>query len=477
MFMHIGNGRIGACLLMVLFAVGFNPLVFGQSQNDELEAMRQRIDELTVVIEQMQQKHEQEIKELKDQLGRLQEGSSTEEPAEEVDELASLRQLAIDEAGGEEAPEKTPQETVFKAAGLSLQKLNPEISASGDFLTYYHHQDGTRKRTDAEIRGLELNIQSYLDPFSYMKATAHISDEGVDIEEVYFTRFSAFAGANLDIGRFRQAFGTVNRWHEDALDQVLYPVALRRIFGEEGLNQTGASLDWTLPNWGQIHQEFILQVTNGENEALFEGDTLGTPSVLFHYKNYRDLSDSSYLEWGLSGLFGWNDEWDIQTGADTTTHRDALGTRVFGVDVAYLWEPIDRALYRNVEWRSEFYFLNRDLLALDGSGRDTINAWGAYSYLQSKVARNWILGVRLDYFEPDSKDYAETADLSLAPIAYTSGNPHRWQIGPYVTWWQSEWVRIRTEYDYAWGHGMEPDEHILWGQATFAIGPHKHERY
>lgn len=475
--MHVRTGLGFLCMPIVVLVVGLSPVVAGQSQTDELEAMRRRIDDLTAVIEQMQQKHEQEIKELKEQLDHLGEKQPFEEPAEEVDELAGLRQLALDKAGGKEEPEKTPEETVFKAAGLSLQKLNPEISAAGDFLTYYHHQDGTRQRTDAEIRGLELNIQSYLDPFSYMKATAHMSDEGVDIEEVYFTRFSAIAGANLDIGRFRQPFGTVNRWHEDALDQVLYPLALRRIFGDEGLNQTGASLDWTLPTWGQAHQEFIFQVTNGENEALFEGDALGTPSMLVHYKNYRDLSENAYLEWGLSGLFGWNDQWDIQTGPDPTIDREALGTRVFGLDVAYLWEPLDRALYRNVEWRSEFYVLNRDLLALDGSGRDTINAWGAYSYLQSKVARNWVLGVRLDYFKPDSKDYAETADLSLAPIAYTSEDPHRWQIGPYVTWWQSEWVRFRTEYDYAWGDGMEPDEHILWGQATFAIGPHKHERY
>ncbi len=218
-------------------------------------------------------------------------------------------------------------------------------------------------------------------------------------------------------------------------------------------------------------------MTNGENDALFEGDALGTPSMLLHYKNFRDLSDSAYLEWGLSGLFGWNDEWEIQPADDVITEHDALGTRVFGADLSYLWEPIDRALYRNVEWRTEFYLLNRDILALDGSGRDIINAWGAYSYVQSKVARNLILGLRLDYFEPDSKDYAETGNLSLAPHAYASDNPYRWQVGPYVTWWQSEWVRLRTEYNYGWGNGMEPDEHVVWGQATFAIGPHKHDRY
>ncbi len=475
--MYLRNTIGFFCSLVAILSFSAGAVHAGSGAPADVNELAEKVDRLTTLIQQMQEDHAKEIATLKEEIAHLRAGQAEAGPAKEADELAALRALALDEAGGKKEPEKTPEETVFKAAGLNLQQLNPEISASGDFLTYYRSRNGTRRRTDAEIRGLELNIQSYLDPFSYMQATTHMSDEGVDIEEVYFTRFSAIGTANLDVGRFRQPFGVVNRWHEDALDQVFYPLALRRIFGDEGLNQTGASLDWTLPTWGKAQQGIVLQVTNGENEALFDGDALGTPSLLFHYKNYRDLSDSAYLEWGLSGLFGWNDEWDIQSGPDVVTDYDALGTRVFGADLSYLWEPLDRALYRNVEWRSELYVLNRDILAPDGSGRDSLNAWGAYSYLQSKVARNWILGVRLDYFEPDSKDYAETADLSLVPIAYPSEDPYRWQIGPYVTWWQSEWVRLRAEYNYGWGDGMEADEHTLWGQATFAIGPHKHERY
>jgi hypothetical protein len=62
-------------------------------------------------------------------------------------------------------------------------------------------------------------------------------------------------------------------------------------------------------------------------------------------------------------------------------------------------------------------------------------------------------------------------------LAYTAKNPERWQIGPYVTWCQSEWVKLRCEYDYAFGHGTEDTEHVLWLQAIFSAGPHKHERY
>jgi len=204
---------------------------------------------------------------------------------------------------------------------------------------------------------------------------------------------------------------------------------------------------------------------------------LGNPSLLFHYKNYRDLSRDTYLEFGLTGLFGWNDEWNVLKGGTLENEHDTLGTQVFGADLSLLWEPADQALYRNVEWRSEVYFLNRDILAPDNSGRDNLNAWGAYSYVQSKIARNLDIGVRADYYQPDSKDYANTAGASLVPLAYTSKNAERWQVCPYITWWQSEWVKLRCEYDYAFGHGTEDTEHVLWLQAIFSAGPHKHERY
>jgi len=475
--------RTMICMVILLATIGFPIMSLArdkETDSSDLAELKEQILELQRQMNEMKKLHDLEIGALKKEVEKLRQPAPVSQEAKAEDEAAALRRLAESLAGKEEA-KKTPEETVYKFGGLSLQQLNPEISVSGDFVGHYRHQDKTRKRTDAEIRGLELNFQSYLDPYSRLKATTHISDEGIDLEEAYFTRFSMLKNANLDLGRFRQQFGVVNRWHEDALDQVQYPLALRRIFGDEGLNQTGASLDWTLPRWGRAYQGLTLQVTNTENERLFGGDTLGNPSLLFHYKNYRDLSRDTYLELGLSGLFGWNDQWSVNKAGSLQTVHDTLGTRVFGADMSLVWEPADKALYRNLEWRSEAFLLDRDILAPDDSGRDNLNAWGAYSYLQTKVARNVDIGIRGDYYEPDTKDYANITDdegISLInPLAYTSANAHRWQICPYVTWWQSEWVKFRFEYDYAFGHGMEKPEHVLWFQALFSAGPHKHERY
>ena len=469
------------CVLFLFVAVSMSNVAFAEDESaseTEFEQLKRQFIELQKQMLDMKGKHDSEINELKEKIKELSErpGAAAEQEVGAADELARLRALA-ESAAGEKKEQKAPEETVYKFGGLSLQQLNPEISVSGDFIAHYRHQPETRERADAEIRGVELNFQSYLDPFSRLKATTHISDEGIHAEEVYFTRFNIFENANLDLGRFRQPFGVVNRWHEDALDQVQYPLALQRIFGDEGLGQTGASIEWTLPQWGQAYQGLTLQVTNTENDRLFGEDALGNPSLLFHYKNYRDLSRDIYLEFGLSGLFGWNDEWNVLKGASLVNEHNALGTRVFGADVSFLWEPADRALYRNVEWRSEIYLLDRDILAPDNSGQDTLNAWGLYSYVQSKVARNLEVGMRYDYYEPDGKSYAATAGAPLMPLAYTAKDAYRWQLCPYLTWWQSEWVKFRLEYDYADGRGMEKPEHLVLFQAIFAAGPHKHERY
>jgi hypothetical protein len=466
-----------ACIFSVIGFAAIGRTQNAGQENVEFEELEKKMLELEREMDKMKREYESEINELTKEVERLSKSTSPTEQAGLEGEAAKLRQLA-ESLAGEKKQEQIPEKTVFKFSGMSLQQLNPEISVSGDFVASYRNQTGNRRRTDATLRGLELNFQSYLDPFSRLKATTHIHSDGeVHLEEAYFTRFSVLNNANVDVGKFRQQFGVVNRWHLDAFDQVEYPLALRMIFGEEGLSQTGASLEWTLPECYGACQVLTAQVTIGENECLFAGNTLGNPSLLLHYKNYRDLSRDTYLEFGLTSLLGWNDEWNVQQGDDIGASTDALATYVFGADLSFLWEPADRALYRNVEWRTEFYLLNRRILAPDNSGVDSLKTWGAYSYLQARVARNLEVGVRCDYYKPDSKSYADIEGASLVPLAYATQNPYRWQICPYITWWQSEWVKFRGEYDYGWGKGMENSEHVFWLQAIFAAGPHKHERY
>ncbi|MCP4707670.1 MAG: hypothetical protein GY869_03510 [Planctomycetes bacterium] len=464
--------------LVLIFIGGMISISDARQQTNQtvtMQQMQQQLLELQKQMELMKTQHNAEIQSLKAQI-------TTETVTGEqvqVNELDALLAQMQEEAGDEPAEAERPEDTVFRFKGLSLQKLNPEISASADMLGTYIDQPGTRERTNFAVRSYEINIQSYLDPFSRFKSTFYIDDAGdVGVEEAYFTRFSVLENMNLTLGIFRQQFGVINRWHGDALDQVNYPMALNKILGDGGINQSGVGLDFSLPTWGEAAQSLTIQITDSQNEHLFNGDTLGTPSMLFHYKNFRDLSDATYLEFGLSGLFGWNDTWRVDDGFGSMVDRtDALGTQVVGADMTMVWEPPAQAMYKNIEWRSEILAFNRDLLAPDGTGRDSVCGWGAFSYVQSKVKRNLFLGFRGDYFQPDEKDYASMGGSPVSSFAYASNDPYRWAAVPYLTWWQSDWVRYHLEYQYQDGQGMEEASHIFYFQVVMSVGPHKHERY
>lgn len=369
-------------------------------------------------------------------------------------------------------------DVAFTSGALGLQKLNPEISVTGDILWSYRDVESGNSEQDFLFRGLGLHFEAYLDPYTRFKAAASVQESGTSLGEAYMTRFGILPQVNLTLGKFRQQFGVVNRWHKHGLDQVDFPLALRQIFGPAGLNQTGASIDWTIPSVAGFAHELTVQVTDGENAWVFGENEDKTPSFLAHYKIYRDLTDSTYAELGFTGLYGGNNAWQVLDAAED----ESLDATVAGVDFTVMWEPTDRMRYRNVTWRSEAYFLNKDILAPDGSGEDSISAWGAYSYLESKVSRTLILGVRGDYFVPDAKDYAEYtssagAAVSLSPLAVTEDDSSRWQIGPYITWYQSPFVHFRAEYNHQDGDGTGPEEDVVWLQCIFAAGPHKHERY
>jgi hypothetical protein len=203
---------------------------------------------------------------------------------------------------------------------------------------------------------------------------------------------------------------------------------------------------------------------------------LSTPSCLVRYNNYRDITKDLYINWGLGGILGWNDTWEIVEGGTIQEEDRELSTRVFGTDLTFFWEPTDRMRYRNLVWRTEGYFLNRDILAPDDGKRDTVNAWGAYSYLESKLTRTWTLGSRFDVFVPDRKGYAGLVP-SLSPLVVGTGGAYRWGAAPYVTWEQSPFVKVRLEYDFLDGKGTGKPEHLVFVQVVFAAGPHKHERY
>jgi hypothetical protein len=438
---------------------------------------------------------EEENKRLKKELDALKRKGPPSRPKErppdvpvEDDELKALREEALAEAEAE--VKKEPEEkirlgdiesTIFKSGQLALQALNPEISVVGDFFGRWVHAEGhsyARHGDEMEHSGFEMrtfgvHIESYLDPYSRLKAAMSFHDDKFRLGEAYVTFYSLLTGLNLTAGKFRQQFGVVNRWHLHGLDQVNFPLPLMKVFGHGGLNQSGLSLDWSMPDVASFSEALTVQITNGDNSRLFQGKDWSAPTGLLHYKVYRDISKDTYIELGLTGLLGPNHRRGYIEGGEVKNERHWRWSYVLGADLTLLWEPTGFMRYRNILWRTEFYYLWKELPP-PGSDRTKtlIRSYGAYSYIQAKVSRTIEVGVRGDIYLPDHRNF-EVEDL------VSDEATHVWQVAPYVTWWISPFVKVRLEYDHINGRnlGPEPREHRVYVQLVFAAGPHKHERY
>jgi hypothetical protein len=441
-------GTIAAlCLLIVPQAAQAQ-----DPQEDAVTALRREIEELKKTYEDRISTLEKRLAEIEGQQAAapaapVQPAATPE--ATEDEELAALRAAAAEESGGQTTPtEETatasgnpaptpPAGDVSFGSERNLNRLNPEISMTGDLVGFATD----RGREDFNGREFELNVQSALDPYSLTKWTLSFSpEEGVDIEEGYVAYTGLRGGLTLTAGKFRQDFGQLNRWHLHALPQVDYPLALQTYFGEEGLAQTGLSANWLLPHPWATANELTLQLTDGESDA-FGGENFSNLVGLAHLKNYWDVNDATYAELGLSGVAGTNGH-----GGDS---------RVWGTDFTLHWQPPTRAKYREVTWRTELLRSERD-----DEENVRREAWGGYSYVESLVAQNLYGGVRYDRVEdPFDPDHV------------------RWGLFPNLTWWQSEFVRLRGEYGFLKDNLTGDKENRFTLQLTWAAGPHKHETY
>ncbi len=369
---------------------------------------------------------------------------------QEENELQKLRQEAARVAEQKESPSE--ESKVFKSGQRSLQAINPEISFTGDSygLIVPGNDGGEDLKSGFAYRVLGLHVQSGLDPFSLVKVALEFRpDEGVELGEVYVTWADLAPGLSLTAGKFRQQFGLLNRWHVHSLDQYAFPLALTTLLGEEGLNQSGISLDWTTAAPWADANNLTLQFTNGSNRQLFAGDDFSFPAILARLGNYYDLNENTYFELGLTGMAGGN-------AAHGSLGRGEQLTLLAGLDLTLAWEPVNRARYSGFVWRSELFYVDRNDAA------ERIRALGGYSYVQYRLSERWQTGLRFDITQPFQ--------------AANSGD-YQYQWVPYLTWWQSHWARFRLEYATGGAKNMTGPPSLLRLQLTWAIGPHKHERY
>ena len=398
-----------------------------------LNALQQRLDSLERVIAEL--------------------SANRQDTTEPIDELAALRAAA--QAAAADAVQEDPAppgEQQSRTRNLGI--LNPEISVTGDIVGSFTAPSGEANTFSGTPREFEFSFQSALDPYTRTKIFvtreedfeiagfpeeegAEEERQGFEIEEGYMYWVGLPGGFGAKVGKFRQEIGLYNRWHTHALFEVERPLAAMIFLGEDGLIQTGAAVTLPTVTLGPATQTLTVEIARGDNEALFAGANELT--YLGRFQNFWDLGVSTYLQFGATGMFGDNDEVLVES-------------RLLVLDFSFRYAPSNQALYREFQLKGEWYLAEQDV------GIDKFDGNGGYLQANYRLNRRWIAGARADYVD-----------------GYDDG-PNIIQLVPSISWWQSEWVRLRLQYNYLKPDGLSGN-HTLLLQFVWAMGPDKHETY
>lgn len=326
-------------------------------------------------------------------------------------------------------PPATPQTTqtqTFGGATSNAKLLNPDISLIGDFI-------GAAGRNTIspspllELHESEVGMQAIIDPYARADVFLSFGEQGVNVEEGYVTFTSLPAGLLMKVGKMRADFGKVNTIHNHALSFIDRPLATNNLVGgEDGIQDAGISVSRFIPAPKGWFMEGTAEVFRGDSGDLFRATRRQDASVVGHLRVYRDLSESTNLDLGVSYAHGHNN-----AGLGMANSSDFF-TNLYSADATLRWKPLRRAIYHSFLFRNELFWSARDQLS-PSEAFETQHAFGLYSSAEYRANRRWTVGGRFD--RSGRATNAKLTDTGFSAI---------------LTYWPSEFSQIRGQYRY--GH-------------------------
>jgi len=399
------------------------------AERSEAQALREELDRLRREFESVRDAYGTRLTALEAKLSALEPG-----PPGAAQPPPALPAEAAVPAGASGAGGPAGQLPVYGGTTALSKIFNPDIAVIGNFLGAVGEND-VNPAPVFDMNEVEATFQAVVDPYARADFFLAFSPEGVEIEEGYLTFLSLPGGLLAKVGKFKQQFGKVNTLHPHQLSWVDSPIVIGNLLGgEEGLNDAGVSVSRLILNpW--MFLEATGEVYRGSS-GLFESHDRGDVSWLGRLRGYRDLTESTNVDFGTSLVWGRND-----VGPD-------FATRVVGFDATLRYRPLRRAIYRRFMARSELFWSRRE------QEEGAVSAFGMYASSDYQFARRWFAGVRYDWSE-------RAHDASLV------------DKGPSVllTFWPSEFSQIRGQYRRVrYAEGVTANEALF--QFLFSIGAH-----
>ena len=362
-------------------------------------------------------------------------------------------------------------DALFAVGGSTAQNI--------EALEYGGHDP---KQNGFTVQNLEMTLDGKVDP--YFKGQANIvmqinpaGETSVEVEEAYLETISLPWNLQVKAGQYFTQFGRINPQHPHAWDFVDQPLVNGRFLGPDGLRNPGAQISWLTPTPFYSELFFSVQNSGGETATSFrdvEGAKLITqrPGVDTSVQNVGDmlyapryamsfdLGDEHTMVLGGSGAFGPN-----ASGQDGRT-------AIYGADLFYKWKSRkhDKG-FPFVTWQTEYLYSHYSAAAYPGdinnppSAATTINNWGVYSQVSYGFQPRWVASLRGDYVTGRPGDFWTNPLLN-----------DRYRISPALTFYPSEFSKIRLQYNYDHIQNTGP-ENSLWLQFEFLLGAHSSHKF
>ena len=359
--------------------------------------------------------------------------------------LPAPAQLSQTQTAGGIAPQ-------LGGATSNAKLLNPDMSFIGEFIGTGGHNPVSPDPSLQFFEG-EVGIQAIIDPYSRGDAFLSFGETGVQIEEAYITFTALPAGLLLKVGKMRSDFGKVNALHDHVLPWIDRPLVTNRLVGgDDGIDDTGISLSRFIPAPKGWFMEGTASVFRGDSDGVFQAYRRQDLSVVGHLRAYRDLSESTNLDLGISYARG------NSAGIPTTTNPSNFFTNLYGADATLRWKPLRRAIYKNFTFRTETFWSARDQLS-PLNFFETQHAFGMYASGDYRVNRRWTVGGRFD-----RSGHATNAGLTDTGFSGI------------LTYWPSEFSQIRGQYRYGHLSLANPGDFVnaneFLFQFLFVMGAH-----
>jgi hypothetical protein len=414
--------------------------------NAELEQKIRELEDRVIALEGKIRTMESEKAAQPQPAAQQAQGAPAAVGTEAAGQPATSAPTASTAAQTQVASESAGQLPVYGGSSAAAKALNPDISVIGDFIGAAGGNTAPPLATlqpfpSLQMHESEVGLQAIIDPYARGDFFISFGEEGVNLEEGYITFTALPAGFVAKVGKMRSAFGKVNTLHNHVLPWVDRPlVTTNLVGGEDGIDDAGFSIQRILPAPKGIFLEATGQVFRGDSDDVFVAQQRSDVSAVEHLRGYRDMTESTNLDIGLSYARGHNN--------GTATLPGDFITQLFGVDATVRWKPLRRSIYHSFVGRSEFIWSQRQQFPREQ------RAFGWYASGDYQFGRRWFAGGRFDW-----SDRAQFDNLTDKGAAAT------------LTYWPSEFSQLRGEYRFT-KYAEDKTSNELLMQLIFSLGAH-----